>query len=221
MACEETDIPTHKKWQGLGAAAYLAVLAYPEDKSKRDTFINAYKAWVCKLITNGQLKRRLIYKEEILKFSTTRKIESQFNRIINIISDKRAVALEIALLSLFQENFKKRINLNLPNGKKFSIKQYLDLHYPSHGNSTDSHSAHNAHKRIWLTSKPVIHLALALDYELKKTNRLNNLEDLLLDPSWLPGALKNSEIFRKMFCSSSVLNIKESNTIKLTADDSP
>ena len=223
MACEVTEIRIDEDWQGFGAAAYLAVLAYPDNQEKRDQFLNAYKAWTCKLLADGQLKRRLISKEKILEFSATRKIESQFNKVINIISNKRAIALEIALLSLYQESFKGKIkvNFNLPNGKKFNLKRYLEFHYPSHSNSTDLHNAHNAHKRIWLASKPVLHLALGLEFELKKLKRENDLALLLCDPRWLPGALHNAEMFRKALCSSHALNIKESKTIKLIAVNSP
>src|SRR5262245_14302431 len=70
MIIETTRIPT---WTGdpqkreiarLGAAAYLAILAYPMERPKRDRFVKAYKAArVHEVLLDARVRERWLQRE--------------------------------------------------------------------------------------------------------------------------------------------------------------
>ena len=210
MPKEIVHIETTGELQLFGAAKYLAVLAYPDNFDKRTQFVNACRAWAIKKSKgmDGQLKRRLVYKPEILKFAETRSIKRQFDRVTEIIRLQRVPVLNIAtssVLSFVEEERLKKIGVKSDKKTIFTIKRFLN-----------KNNTHNDYSRIWAPSKSIAHLILGFNNALLDCpKKHSSVETLLLNPAWINTAVVEAEKARINFCLKGIMKIRDEDTIQL------
>jgi len=196
------------------AAKYLAVIVYPDDTVKRTEFVNACRAWMLKGMMGGQLKSKYIYKEDILEFAETRKMEAQFKKAEKIIADKRAPAL----LAFKLKFLTKAIPVHISGGEEFTLDKWFDKCYPTKDNvNASEHNKRNAYYRIWKPSKSIIHLVAGFENAIQDKQIACCIEDLLINPAWLSEALEIAENLRKMILLHKPFKIKAYEQIRMSA----
>ena len=215
MPRETTYLPVSGDDAFLGAAGYFAVLAYPDDLDRRDRFVAAVKALVFKYAMNGQLKRRIIKREDILAFSKERELDAAINHALNIIMKKRMPAWHITLYSMMSH----AVPVTMEDGSKFSINKMIKNHFPDSDISADPHNKDNAYKRVWTPSKPVVHLMFGLQNYLPQMDGDFHFDDLFLKLDWVLEAIENAENVRKTLCMLEGINITDTDTIQLLAKE--
>ncbi len=205
------DVSGDDKW--LGAAGYLAVLAYPDDWDKRTRFIDAVKAMMIKYMTGGRLPKKHVKNSDVLQFAKERELDTALRQVGRIIQTKRLPAWEIALPYMMSH----AINVTLADGSKFSLDRALEQKFPSPDVEfgADPYNKNNAYKRVWIPSKPVLHLMFGLHNALADYNHKPDTEDLICNPDWLPFAAENAESIRKTLCALDKININDEDTIQL------
>ncbi len=218
-----TTIPTIGAEAPIGAAAYLAVIAYPNDHEKRTAFVNACKAWLFIQIGKGRMPKQ-VTKPTILRFSKTRIINAEFTRVAKLLGQDRTIALQMCKMLMLNQvpqvdpkdgkpttweewrKLAKPIPVRMKDGSPFTITRWLQTIYPSRTRTLDDDGkfiyekskfrAKNFHKRGWKESKPVLHLVWALDNYSQNRTRTPSIEDLIWDASWVDGAVKEAESMR-------------------------
>ena len=215
MPRETTCLPVFGDDAFLGAAGYFAVLAYPDDLDRRDRFVAAVKALVFKYAMKGQLKRRIIKREDILAFSKERELNAAINHALNIIMKKRMPAWHITLHSMMNH----AVPVTMADGSKFSINKMIRSHFPDSDISAEPHNKDNAYKRVWVPSKSVVHLMFGLQNHFPETGDDFHVDDLFLKPDWVPEAIENAENVRKTLCILDGINITDADTIQLLSKE--
>lgn len=216
MPRETTYLPVSGDDAFLGAAGYFAVLAYPDDLDRRDRFVAAVKALVFKYSMNGQLKRRIIKREDILAFSKERELNAAINHALNIIMKKRMPAWHIALHSMMNHAAPVR----MADGSKFSINKMIEQKFPeSDLGSGDMVNRIKGYNRYWSPSKSVVHLMFGLQNHFPETGDNFHVDGLFLKLDWVPEAIENAENVRKTLCILDGINITDADTIQLLAKE--
>lgn len=204
---EITYIPVSASKVHVGAAMYLATVAYPNNLDKRTDFVNACQAWLCVQKYGSRLKKDVVVNPSIRAMSSKRKMFAQFDFALKQLKTKRSIALLICKFKLV--NHVPGARANLPDGSLFTIEEYLKYKYP--GTTTvridegktirdvSDHNANNAHRRIWKESKPVLHLCWALDNYLEDHPKQKTIQALLIEPAWVSQAMKEAERVRTLF----------------------
>ncbi len=213
MPSEVISIPVDPPLQHLGAAAYLAVLAYPKPTQlpRRDQLIDAFKAWMVKRAIQAGHKRSIFRAD--LRATRWRDIDGEFSKASRLITSRRGVARNIALPSLIRGGlWDVRIG-----EKSATINRALTRTFDS------ATGAKNAYRRVWSESKPVLHLAFGLenalgDYLPKSKNE--GLPELLSNPVWLQAAIKNAEGVRHALVLMPQIRIHDRDTIQLIPESS-
>ncbi len=209
---EVTRVPTRGKAAHLGAIAYLAVLAYPNQKEwpKRDAFVECAKAWVSKeYMDRGGDRAKVLLKYRRYKREKIYK-HGPLNRAFYRIENWRQPAALMARWVMLQgvEFGGGRIpSKTVPDGIPFKSMRILTAA------STITQGAgklgdlkaiglprdrENAIHRIWASTKPVLHLALAFPFHnpryrsSKKKHMIDTLR-LIEDPRWLLPSLRFAE----------------------------
>lgn len=224
MSKKIVNIPTTGDLAFIGAAAYLAVIAYPDNDQRKTDFVNACKAWLFIQLGKGRMPKS-ITKPTILRFSKTRAIQAEFSRVIKRIEHKRMPSLFLAKCMLIKQvrqvsvkkddrpntrkesrKFAKPITLVMKDGKPLTINRWLQANYPSTTISKGEKGkiirddaefrAKNFHAREWKESKPVLHLMWALENYLERTGKMLIIEDLLWDASWVAETVSEAEGMR-------------------------
>lgn len=187
LAREITRIPVVGPRAMLGAMAYLAVVAYPEDNDKRKAFILGCGAWLARLHLRegdrGPLPANL--PAEIKEYPTRRIWETGPLRNGVRRLQKCGQAAEVAL------------HLMLPAGfgnKHRGITAVLKI-----VGGDVAGDVPKVRKSIWRPSRPVLHLAIALNGAGRGIGSDDRLHDLIIHPDWLPAALKAAELLRRQF----------------------
>lgn len=212
MPSEVISIRVDPPLQHLGAAAYLAVLAYPKPTqfSRRDELIEVFKAWMVKrAIQVGHQRNQ--YRAD-LRATRWRDIDGEFSKASRLITSRRGVARSIALPRLIRGGlWDVRID-----GKSATINRALTRTF-------DDNSVKNAYRRVWSESKPVLHLAFGLENALSDylpDGKTVALPDLLINPVWLRAAIENAEGLRRILVLTPQIRIHERDTIQLVPEPS-
>ena len=217
---ETTLIPINEPLARAGAIAYLAILAYPSraEWRHRDNFVKAAKAWLFWRAVKRGYPKNLIKAEFVdkwrKKFGRT-KADAAIDRAYNRIASRQLPAAAMFRWIKFhgfqiklQFNSSKGVRFkNLPlklgykgipdqEGKRLSVNKAAE-HYGGIDEIV------NVKHRVWAESLPVLHLAMALENEIRRFKdhppdnlKRHPLDYLILDPSWLPKALKQAEMIR-------------------------
>ena len=208
---EVTDIPIDGVPAHLGAIAYLAVLAYPsrEDWSKRNKLLDATKAWLIKdyYIPHGGDRTRIK-----VNYLTARP-RDYHSTLAQAIYRIQAWRLPAAMMARWIMLHGVRvgpfvINVHNPKDKRWAptgvsaaaerMAELLDAqrsewqHYRSR---TDvGWECPNVLHRVWASTLPVLHLALAFPFgKGQKTDPFL----LVHKPFWLGPALLHAELARQ------------------------
>lgn len=189
----------------LGAAAYLSVIAYPNEIRRRDKFLQAYKALMVKLAIRKGGDRSTFRRD--LRAYENRKINNQIDMVRKRIATRRLPAWKIAVYLKLSH-----VGPDFMYQRRYSVNQHLSDLYDN-----DPDKISNAYKRIWTESKPVLHLLFGLRdaYPGLDTNHFHCIDKLLLDTSWLLPSLRTAELARRIILCYPHFNICEEQTIQL------
>ena len=201
---EQTAIPVGKNLAlaRMGAAAYLAVVAYPDrvEWGKRDDFIEAVKSFLLKGSISQGCPRRWV-KEKYRSFPN-RRIDQTLDKAFRIIVRSRLPAGMIAnWLMMDGARFEVPLLagkpaipmvLRAPNSVSRGMKAVLELvkKRDNRRNLAEDAALSNLYHRVWKTSLPVLHLVVPI------TGRFRELSDpvkLVLDPSWVENSIRSSQ----------------------------
>lgn len=171
----------------LGAAAYLAWLAYPGagEAARRRAFVEAWRALMIKAALaqgyeRGRVKRGE-HARQILGL-TLKEINRRLRRGIKRIARVRLRAATAARLVM--------VGLPVTHAVKTKVTRNGSVRFDS------KESASNAFARVWRPSLPAIHLALALRSVCMERGRRFEPNELVRRPDWLPAAIEESERLR-------------------------
>ncbi len=211
MACEITTLDFRDDAaRYIAAAAYLAILAYPDasEIDKRDEFVKAVKAcWVkdAKPVTGAYM-----YPKDLRSYSN-QKIDNQIRKASRRIYTKRFAARAMALKLLMDHSSKTGLTIN-----KLIQANYVAFD-ENHNQILDGDE--NAYQRIWEPSKPVLHLVFGLMNSFSVFGSTDvDIYALLRNPLWVESAVENSEGLRKLFQAKfkgSKFSIGESEQIQI------
>ncbi len=224
---ETTCIPASGPLAYAGAIQYLAVLAYPSrtEWPKRDKFVKAMKSrLLLGAVKSGYPKKQVKaeYRDEWRRKGGLRKFCAAANRAFDRIGTRRLPAVQMLRWILFHgfqiklqfdspegmrlKNLILKIGYNgLPDmdGKRFSLNKAAEYYNCADGWLRSAENITNIKHRVWAESLPVLHLAAALEGEIKRI--MENPPDLLhrpvldyliLHPSWVPRVLEQAEMLR-------------------------
>lgn len=226
---ERTVIPTSGCEAHLGAAAYLAVLAYPSkgEWDKRTAFVEAWKACLLKKYANNfpirSHKRYTIYAK--YRKLPNQKINNVINNGVNRIATRRFTADRICREQIYLSPSAIR-TMAQALGMVFGAR-HADVRHPKgniravqgreaarHGGDARFPTAREK-SRIWAESKPVLHLAMALTEECLRRDGFDPF-GLVNSPDWVgPAIARAGEISRML----SVLNSDASGGISLNINE--
>ena len=169
-------------WQRqMGAAMYLAILAYPVLSDRRDDFVKAVKGWMLKgAIEAGCPKGRV---KDVYRKMRPREIKSVMNHAFWRIDARRDPAARIAKGIITSRAFRGRLGNLLPR----TVRQALGAK-----SAADTEVIANAMHRVWGESLRVLHLAAALPADRTGWS-------LISDPSWVADSLGMAEKFLQIF----------------------
>lgn len=197
------------------ALAYLAVLAYPDSKEKRNKFIQAGirecnrqgRVWCREYHKGEETPENMTAIPDNSKQQNMRTLRHGLKRIF----PKRIIASNWAHWLSKGEQQQRRDKLAARIAKEQKLKgrhQMTGLNVRLNGkaptlNEIIKHSSRdlekpptvqNLYKNIWIPSKPVIHLAMAFEHEAIKKGGItaNGWFDLLSQPEWVKSAIELS-----------------------------
>jgi GNAT superfamily N-acetyltransferase len=170
----------------MGAAMYLAVLAYPAHSEwpKRDEFIEAVKALLVKRARRRGYPRKLI-NHKYRRFKNEH-IDGILNRAFRRISRRRLPAGQMAFWIICGA-MSKRTNITL-NKLSYWWATRVWPGFP------DAEAA-DVKRRVWRETLPVLHLVMVFPRGLILNG--DGL-GLILNPSCLPGALRTAQYWRHL-----------------------
>jgi hypothetical protein len=182
---ETTQLPVsgHDAW--LGAAGYLAIVAYPGDLSARDRFVDAAKAWMIRKHAPKLLRASDV--TPMVRWLRAIRADGAYNRLAMAskrIETRRMPAAHMARSMLFASvSARDRVSINgLAGGYALPDRA-------------------NIITRVWGETKPVLHLALALLVARERLGvdgvEVPNIGEMIaLGARWLPEATAQSEVWR-------------------------
>ena len=208
---------------GDGAVAYLALLAYPDPREcdKQESFAIALR--LHQLQTRAMedpteaWRRQSI--EPVLLLLDQRASDKLLDQGIYRLKTHRAIAAEMAAQMLLWEGLGHRLTLRAATKRARHLLGSTPLEW---GRQTiQNPSPQNVQHRYWASSKPVLHLAVALRgviIERHGTGGKVRLDGLLASPAWVAPALRQAEMLRQhMIASASFRGIKDDTTIRAVA----
>jgi len=199
----------------LGAAAFLAVLAYPDrcDYPKRTRFVDAAKMWLVHRAVAAGYSRKLVMAKSRYD---EREIHRGFDPALKRIEARRlpaaAMSADILKLGLMKLAFERQ-PVMLDGKLTEWIERRLAFKVPSVNKLIElnlSDNTDHAFERVWCESKPVLHLSTAfLLYEphlYQDSSSPRGLRRIWIDPlklisrpDWLSPVLERAESFRLRF----------------------
>lgn len=207
----------------LAAVAYLAVLAYPHETAKRDEFLEAGRALVLKQAVNDGYPRQDISTR--WRRIPNRKIDNRLTAGFRRIVRRRLPVAHVAPAGLIAgaHSFKSPVTKLLEN-----LAEHHARAFPRNRRSTDLDSLKwhedgsegkraEVISRLWSETKPVLHLAVALNGQRPEPNYKGNLPlvEMIWSPEWIIPALESAEALRQIIARSAVLRISAENQIRL------
>lgn len=215
-ALEVTYLPTTGHAASVGAMAFLAVLAYPNERRKRDMLIHAMKAGLLKSAV-PQGKGRSALRDDLRTFPN-RRIENVVGMAVKRIAGRRIPAARMLhwLILNGRQDF-MRVSGEYPRTINAAAR-VLDAWQPG------EESTGNIKHRVWSESKPVIHLAHAYWTTVHWNAKPSYLQPggsvdvwrLIQRPDWLPDVLERAERTRRALpLHNPALKISEAELIRL------
>jgi hypothetical protein len=190
----------------IGAATYLAILAYPAPKEwrKREKFVDAVRVWLSKQIMEPHYPR-LRMKEKYRHFKPSQAKVIMGHAFWRIGSRRlRAVQMLAGMVGEGWEHGSCKFLLADPgDSMKEDIKNWdrargikkAALWIAGPGGRTERINcpdrSRNIKQRIWAESLPVLHLASVLPSGA-------NGRGLILNPVWVSEALQKAELLREI-----------------------
>lgn len=199
---ETTTLPTTGADAHLGAMGFLAALAYPQDISKRNQFVEAAKANLTKIyIARGM--PRAVAKPQFRRY-VNRTIKNKIRRCQHRIETRRLPAAMMARwILLHHPPLVRVVDPENPAWKPTTVnaavtRMAILLRHADPRHLEPVAELANLSHLVWAESKPVLHLALAL-YEAIQTQGRDRgpLFDLVVDPGWLAPTLARAEALRR------------------------
>jgi hypothetical protein len=202
--------------------AYLGILAYPESDEKRDRFITAYKALVIKEAIRRGYDRKL-YRPHFRKLAnqqingTLRRGEARILSRLRAATMARLIFMADFGLPLISQALcvatgKKmdgRLTVNGfdlgPSPSINTIATWLAGEVnAARGIKAGGATREHVKDRIWRASKPVLHLAMALQARWKECQERGRAEfwDLFQQPDWVAASLVDAERLRRALCGA-------------------
>lgn len=204
---ETTQIPITYPESTLGAAAFIAVVAYPNHLGRRDDFLDAVKAWAIK---GAKASGKDVPPS---RFASIR------NRSYIATWDKTHKLVWKRFDAIYASGLHPFIP-GLLNGGTLVQAERVMQHQLRHN------WAGHFIREIWSPSKPVLHLAIALrnftlqaDTHDTRPKQYFSIEWCLHHADqWLVQAISSAEVWRKALCQHQYfkrLRIQSANTIQL------
>lgn len=175
-------IPVRGLAARLGAAAYLAWLAYPgeAEAARRRAFVEAWRALIVKAAVRQGFPRVKVLRR--LRGQTLKEINRKIRHGVTRIVFYRWPAAVMAEFVMIGAPITQAVRLKIAKGGR--------LRFDARANAS------NVFARVWRPSLPVIHLALALREVCKARGARFDAAELVRRPDWLPGAIDDAERFR-------------------------
>lgn len=212
MAQETTAIPVRGPLAEIGAAAYIAVLAYPESHAKRDEFIEAAKSFLIRYHVPGLLRTRT-HDPAIASRARRLMPHKQVDRVFKAADRRlrlRLAAGIIAQLTVLHLSARGGAIVGAPDLSTLPVSQVKlraivgrALAGVAHGGWRQS----DVDARAWKPSLRVLHLALPLVVRHAALVTASqgwaargdwSITGLLTCPvEWLPGAVADAESWRE------------------------
>jgi len=190
---EDTYLPTMGPIAKIGAAMYLAVLAYPDlnddkDRQKRDKFLEAVAHWMDGDYSGSwpSVEIKNVMALCFRRIRSRRFRAAQHAWTIHFWSTWTSASLR---------PFWKGEIPKVPSAGDIVGTRPKDIPWKkwcsAEGRGNDMH-------RVWGQSLPVLHLTVAMLRNATE-DHLSNLHNLIISPSWLSPALLESEYWRMTF----------------------
>ncbi len=203
-----------------GPVAYLALLAYPDprERNKQKSFAMALR--LNQLQTRAMANPTEAWRRQLIEPSLLLleqgASDKPLDQGIYRLKTHRAVAAEIAACMLLQEGLGHRLTLRAATKRARHLLGSTPLEW---GRQTiQNPSPDNVRQRYWATTKPVLHLAVALrGMNIKRYDKGSKvrLDDLLSRPEWVAPALRQAETLRQhMIASACFPGIEDDGTIR-------
>jgi hypothetical protein len=212
----------------LGAAEYLAVLAYPAEDEwcKRSEFMDAVNVWLLKKVIQPSWPRGRLpdkyrgYRPSKAKAVMdrgfwrirSRRVKAAIMGYARLMDGWRMAPMEIAGRRFFLRaptSVKKdvaRWKANLPCGVNKAAKWIAGPDRKVNKASSCPDSIRNIKQRIWRESLHILHLAMALPDG-------RTMQDLILNPTWVATSLPQAEGF--LWLLFAVLGLSRREPIRL------
>lgn len=185
---ELIEAPSQGELASFGAGLFLATVCYPKDLNARSAFLDAFG-----VIAALRGSRRKL----------SRGAERAYNRAAKMLWSRRLPAGEAAY-SLQLNAIPAMGPVPQLGGARLVIRSKHDgitdfatdreeqlMHRARSGRTSRAphQDANNFLPQIWSTTKPVIHLSVALFRKVKDLGKVDLME-LVRNPNWLPSALR-------------------------------
>ena len=230
---ETSVIPIDGPWARIGAARYLAVVAYPlqNDWPKRDRFVEAAAHWLDRVRGVGGRQMR------------ETRIDGAFNKAFHLLQTRRLPAARAARwISLMQmltrspwrELWKDGKVPRVPGPNRMALRYFREterleqnqefaglMRYRSdrkrNSKPKSKPNLTNILRRVWKETMPVLHLAVAFVETApgEISGQAHRLEYHILNPHWLIPALARAESLRGSL-QSIVASFTTENAIRLS-----
>lgn len=191
----------------FAAAAYLAILAYPEDRARQKKFTDAANAFYLRPYIERGVGRSIIRANFIRKPDRIFK-SSPLTHGESSIYKFRLPAVLIAkhrLLGCLRGNRQPGpLNSALCDLAKRRPPKLVQVRH-----TDDQHSSalKNIGHRVWVGTKPVLHLAMALEQHLAETGAYQlDIFELLRRPQWVTVAIHKAEGIRRLLIAVGILD---------------
>lgn len=203
---EQTAIPVGGHLAQMGAAAYLAVLAYPSrsEWGERDKFVKAVKSLLIKRAMRRGYPRKQIQEQyrEFRNKQIYQTLNRAFRRLLRLRMPAGMAANWILIdgVRLGPAVLPGKIPLGVitlhapksPRRAMQAIQKKIEER--DRAQREEDSSLANLHHRVWASSLPVLHLAMPI---AERLNSQDNPMRLIYDPSWVGSALRNAEFLVK------------------------
>lgn len=194
----------------FAAAAYLAILAYPEDRARQKKFIDAAKALhVRRYLDRGGV--RYICRGNFIRKPDRIFKSSPLTHGEGSIYKFRLPAVMLAkqrLFGCFRENRQPgTLDSALCSLAKRRPPKLVQV---KHADYQHSSALKNIGHRVWANTKPVLHLAMALEQHLAENSSYHlDVFWLLQRPQWVISAIPEAERSRQLLITIGILDDAE------------
>ncbi len=198
-----------------GAAAYLAILTYPDKAKARDHLIVAFESAVFRELVPPEHWKKL---PRYLRRMAPDRIEGVIADALRLINGQRlhaARALQQLIMAAWPGGSVQAFGVGVSDlfdaitAMNESQRQLYRTGYIERANT----------KKIWTQSRAVVHLAMAVLLMMQDKDELfsGDILELILKPAWLPGAVHDAETLRSNL-SALRANIFPAETIQVLPD---